>query len=347
MSNKIKRELENIDIPTELQDRARLGVNKAKGEMDRDSFHFIKNKWVVTSSAIVLGFFLLIGSAFISPTMSEILAKVPFLNLIQSESIVKIVSDELKEQGYQVQGVSDSAYPDKIIYVSIDGTDQYYDDVKDQVKDKTEEILGESNYDAFSVEIEKFKEHRNIEPNLDEKSKQYMEETEVLMEAISERLDAEGFEITTFGVTHNQFDHYVQLDIPDNEPRNGELKQLIEEVIGQHDFGDFEVKLNKYNEERRDLEMAVSSKVIGPLHEALRAREEFHTKGMAYSFHPAPLQIIVKTTVKSTDKDAKEFAADLETTVEKFLATEEIKKVMKDEPYKIIIRSSNQKKLNK
>ncbi|WP_165767983.1 DUF4030 domain-containing protein [Virgibacillus indicus] len=352
MSNKIKHEIETIEIPGELHDRAKQGVKQSKAEMSL-SKRLIGNRAVTFSTAVIIVFSLLIGSTFVSPTMSAILAKVPFLsNITASEPIEKVMTEELNELGFKVHRVDESPYPKKIMYVAIDGTETYYEDVKSEVKKEAEDILQAHSYDAFSVKTERYNRDEEIVTedemmeDLSEETKQYVNESNILMEEIHQKFEEKGFSIPTFGVRHNQYDHYVTVDVPDTEKRTAEIKQIIRQVIDSKDFGEFDIKLNIFNKERKELEMAISSKVISPLHEGLRARKEFHTKGMAYSFHPLPLQIIVKTTIDSSDKDAKEIAEEIETTVEEFLATEEIQKVMKDEPYKIIVRSSDQKKIN-
>jgi uncharacterized protein with GYD domain len=352
MSNKIKREIDNIEIPKELHYRAKQGIQQAKVET-KVSKRFMGNRKIAISTAVLIMFFIVIGSTFVSPTMSSILAKVPFLsNITASAPIEKVLTEELNERGYKVHGVDQAPYPKKIMYVAINGTQAYYEDNKDEILNEAEDILLAHNYDAFSVQTVKYNREKELVTeeemmeNLSEETKQYVKESDILIEEIHQKFEESGFNTSGFGVTHNEYDHNVTVDVPNTEKRTAEIEQTIQQIIDSNDFGEFDIKLNIFNKERRELESAIATSVIPPLHEGLRARKEFHTKGMAYSFHPLPLQIIVKTTIDSSDRDAKEIAKKIETNVEEFLNTEEIKKVMKNEPYKIIVRSSDQKKLN-
>ncbi|MBM6618254.1 DUF4030 domain-containing protein [Bacillus sp. RD4P76] len=80
--------------------------------------------------------------------------------------------------------------------------------------------------------------------------------------------------------------------------------------------------------------------------DGMMGKKEYEVTGFAYSFHPSPLQIILKTSIKSTDKDAKERAAKVEQTVEEFLKSDELKDVVKTYPYKIVVRSKDKKQIN-
>lgn len=68
--------------------------------------------------------------------------------------------------------------------------------------------------------------------------------------------------------------------------------------------------------------------------------------GFAYSFHPAPLQIIIKTSIKVSDKDADEKVRIIEETINEFLSSEDIQSKIDGEPYEIIIRSKDQQRIN-
>jgi len=82
MSNKIKQELEKIEIPNELHDRAKLGVKKAKYEKKSP-----KNKWLGLGTAAAV-----IALCFSLSIHNGVIASIPFVG----EVIEKYISSSEK-----------------------------------------------------------------------------------------------------------------------------------------------------------------------------------------------------------------------------------------------------------
>lgn len=74
-------------------------------------------------------------------------------------------------------------------------------------------------------------------------------------------------------------------------------------------------------------------------------KKEYKVTGLAYSVYPSP-ELIIKTSIKSVDSDAKDFAKNLETVIEQFLKTDEMASMVKDDSYIITIHSKDGKKIN-
>lgn len=49
----------------------------------------------------------------------------------------------------------------------------------------------------------------------------------------------------------------------------------------------------------------------------------FKVTGFSYSFHSLPLQIKIKTSLNSTDSEAKELAEEIESEITEFIQTHE------------------------
>ncbi|MFZ3589130.1 DUF4030 domain-containing protein [Bacillus sp. DJP31] len=75
-------------------------------------------------------------------------------------------------------------------------------------------------------------------------------------------------------------------------------------------------------------------------------KKEYKVTGFAYSFHPAPLQIIIKTSIKSSDENANELVAKIEASIEEFLTSAALEKINDNEPYEIIVRGKDKQRLN-
>ncbi|ASN04782.1 DUF4030 domain-containing protein [Virgibacillus necropolis] len=349
MNNKIKQELEKIEIPDELHNRAKLGVEKAKMEKEgHNSTGKKKKKWSIGKkftyfgSAAVLLFGLLFGSAFIFPSMASVLAKVPFLSTIfESEPAVSTVSEELRDKGYKISGVS-FRVKNKTMTISVDGSDEYYEDVKDEIKDIAKDILQSKHYDAYNLKVDKYKP---FVPDVSEETKKRMEESDILLTAIRQSLEKHDYKVLSYGIRNNKFEEFITLDIPDTESRVEEIKELIHQVVQEKDLGEFPIKVNEINMERRAQESRWMP-VINTIFEGLLAKEEYKVIGEGYSFYPLPLRIEIRTSIHSTDSDAQELGNKIEDTIDNFIETEAASKAVQGDPYRVEVLSKDKKKIN-
>jgi hypothetical protein len=91
MSKDIKRELENIDIPAELHNRVKLGVNQAKQEklaqqnQPPRKIPFKRNKWKVGGIVAASILTITLSSGFVHPSMNQVLASTPLLGGIYEQ----------------------------------------------------------------------------------------------------------------------------------------------------------------------------------------------------------------------------------------------------------------------
>lgn len=85
MSKHIKSELEKIDIPAELHNRVKLGVNQAKEEILAEQTHTLRkqpskrNKWKVGGLVAASILTITLSSGFVHPSMNQVLASTPLL----------------------------------------------------------------------------------------------------------------------------------------------------------------------------------------------------------------------------------------------------------------------------
>ncbi|WP_221568421.1 DUF4179 domain-containing protein [Alkalihalobacillus sp. TS-13] len=182
MSNKFKHELEKIEIPKELHNRVKIGVEKAKAETSAaDGYHElgkIKKSWYTRKityicAAVVLFFGLFIGSAFVSPVMAKMVSKLPYLGqLFESEPITSEIVEELEEMDYPIMGVGVSYQGKKEIWIRIEGSQDYVDGIKEDVEKSVHDILGSRNYDAYTIKVSRYEPIENKEmPEVSERDK--------------------------------------------------------------------------------------------------------------------------------------------------------------------------------
>lgn len=297
-------------------------------------------KLTYSGIALVILFGLFIGSAFISPAMAEVASKIPYLSKIfHSEPINEIIWNELKQKGYKIAGIGGNAGN---IFISIDGSEQYFKDVHEDVKEISSNILKANDYDGYEIKVE-----RQIDrpvPIIPERNQSISE----ALEKSYDQLIKLQFNVLSHGYQHlapNSDKVIINIDIPNTEKRIGEIKKIVNESLKEKNIDSYSIKINKIDLAQREKE-AKWNEMFNVIIEGLSAKKEYQVTGFAYSFHPAPLQIIIKTSIKTTDKDADEKVRKIEKTINEFLKSEEIQSKIGGDSYKIIIRGKDKQRIN-
>ncbi|MGE7186226.1 DUF4030 domain-containing protein [Peribacillus sp. NPDC006672] len=289
MDNKIKQEMDKIEIPKELTNRVLLGVENAKKDYKRHNqlkpeSKNDRKKWslrkriIFLSGVAVLFLGLFISSAFVSPAMAKVISNIPYLgSIFQSEPIGNLTFDELEEKGYKISGTGISYKPKKEVDVRVEGSDDYFNEVKDDIEKTAQAILKSKGYDAYSVKVSK-------EPVLND--------YDLNKEDIKEKT------------------------LLDNETED--------------------IKITKGTDKGTQITPAIA--------EGLISKKEFKVTGVSYKGNP--LSFIISTSILSSDPAAKELGTEIDSMIGEFLKSDEISPILGDEPYKIIVKSKDKKKIN-
>jgi|GEM_PF-2551667 len=308
-------------------------------EHKKTSLSFMR-KAVFGVCTVIILFSLFIGAAFFSPSVAEVASKIPYLNqLFHSTSINVLISRELEEEGYQLAGIKGG----KEMVIFIDGSEQYFEDVNKEVKKRAQKIINGKGYDNYVVRVE-----RQVEKPNNVQISAWQEEITQAMEEVVDQLSKENISILTSGVFYpspNSQNVIVQIDVPSTEKRIKEIKAGITDIFTNRGIEKYTVEINQINLPKQAKE-ANWHEIFSVIHEGLSAKKEYQVTGFAYSFHPAPLQIIIKTSIQSSDEEADEKVRRIEEAIEEFLESDEIKKKIDGEPYIIIIRDNEQNKIN-
>ncbi len=352
MNNKLKHELEKIEIPRELHNRAKMGVQKAKAELNgssevnKRSKNRFSKKATYVCAAVVLFFGLFIGSAFVSPAMAKMASKLPYLGQIfESDLVISDIGEELKKRNYPISGVGVSYQDGKEISIRISGSEEDFNKIKEEVEKTTHDILGSRNYDAYTVTVSRTED--NEEPmKVGEEDKKRIEENDFLYKTINDVLEKHGYDILTLSIKNYNLDRGIMVEVPgtESEAQLDKIEALINDVVESNDIETYPVEFKKVDLEKREQE-ARWANILHLVGEDLLGKKVYKITGLAYSVDPEP-EIIFHSSLKSTDPDAKEYGEDMETVIEDFLSSEEMKDKVKGDSYMITIRSKDQKKLN-
>ena len=323
VKNRIFMDIEQLEYPVK---------NK------KSSAYIMRNTlYGVCTLIILLGLF--IGSAFFSPSMAEVASKIPYLNqLFHSVPINKVIWENLEEKGYQIAGISRDG---KGMVIYIEGSEQYFEDVKEEVKETAQKIINGKGYDNDAVKVE-----RQID-----KVVQISQRDEEISEAVQggiEQLANENSTILTHGFSYPSPDSeniIIHIDVPDKETRINEIKDVMTEILNDRGIEKYTIEINRINLQKQEKE-AQWGELFPVIYEGLSSKKEYQVTGFAYSFDPAPLQIIIKTSIHVSDREADAKVRLIEETIEEFLESKEIQQKIGGDPYIIIIRDKEQNKIN-
>ncbi|WP_102275316.1 DUF4030 domain-containing protein [Cytobacillus massiliigabonensis] len=339
----------NTKRKQELKNRIITDIDSLESKGDSRNFFLTVRKkksrliWSLSYSgiALLIVFGLFVGSAFISPAIAEVAAKIPYLNKIfHSEPLNQTIWRELEEKGYHISGIGGNT---RNMYITIDGSEQYFQDVREEVEEIAKNILKEKEYDGYKIEVEK-QVDRVPDTSISERDQAI---SEALEESYND-LNELHFNVLSHGYSYtapNSDKVIVNIDIPNTEKRIEEIKQVVNDRLKTKNIDSFTIKINKINLSQKEKE-AKWNEIFPVIIEGLTAKKEYKVTGFAYSFHPAPLQIIIKTSINASDKDADERVRIIEETINEFLKSEEIQSKIGGDPYKIIIRGKDKQKIN-
>ncbi|QCR30818.1 hypothetical protein C1N55_00820 [Lysinibacillus sp. SGAir0095] len=339
----------NEQVSKRIKDKVHQGIkNKEMVPLEKKRSYSITKKLAYSATAFIVLLGLFLGSAFISPTMAEVVSKIPFLNMIfDQKPISQAIMEELEEQGYEITG-SGYSVQDKTFFVTVSGSDEYYNQVEGEIEKVTEELISSRGYDDFSVEVEK---ERTTEPNVNVENNPKYQNGDLVMESLKEvvpKLQQQGYKIQdSYGVFYPSPDSqeiHVTLDIEDTETRTDEIENAILEEIKKLEIQtEVIVKINSINRQEKETEMQWSMNVLPVIFEGMLNKKEYKTKGVGYSYKKGTMNIYITTKVEKSDNEASDLAKKIEKAIQEFLQSDDLKGIVGDTPYKIIVRDKDGK----
>ncbi|URT71753.1 DUF4030 domain-containing protein [Cytobacillus firmus] len=309
-----------------------------------------KKKWAYAGIAAAALFILFIGTAYFSPGMAKVAAKIPYFSVFIKQEEYKnalydVISDTANKHRYDLRRM-DASIPDKELTVWLGGTKEDVNSIKGDVKKTFSHSLKDHNFGAYDIRIKRDKHDNTIPEETPEMKKQQADSLE-LEQKIIKALEANNYTMA-FPVQAriNEIEKYIFVAIPKTEKRTDELNSLLNSISSEYGKG-FKFDIRQIDMEAREQEQRWDEAgVIHVIASGLMENKEFKVKGFSYSFHPLPLQIKVKTSVKADDPDAKVLAERIEEEIKSFLQTHEKAEDIRNDPYELTILSKDKKKIN-
>jgi hypothetical protein len=332
-----KEEIEKIPVPIErlnliIQNTLNQNILPKKNKKNRIVFYSL--------SVAILAFAIFIGSAFVSPTMANVISNIPYLrSIFQSDPLIGLVLGELEEKGYKIATTGIQYEPQKVIEVYIEGPDDYYNQVKDDVEKTTKGILKSKGYDAYSVKISKFVPRSDYVLNEEEKMEQNL-----LKNKVGEKLKQLDYKFDMVQVDPTE--NAMFINIVGSKKYYNTIQDAVEKTA-------IEVaNINKYKGYRiivtrstvKATKAGKEARIIPVIAEGLLSKKEFKVTGVDHI--SKPLTFIIRTSILSSDSTAKALGTEIESMIVEFLKSEEVSPILENESYEIIVNSKDNKRIN-
>ncbi|MFC0187262.1 DUF4030 domain-containing protein [Fictibacillus aquaticus] len=348
MSSAFKQTFNEIEIPEELTQRVKLGVSEAKAELvspvpaplpSKMSWHK-KAAYTICTAAAAAG--LLIGSAFVSPTVQNALANFPFFSsLFKSGPVIGLIHDELRYKGYNVMSIAQPAGSEKIISIYIDAPDKEIQSSEADVKKIANGILASQGIDAYTVKVEKYIEFTTKGEYVFTAEEKILDQIHM---NIHETLRKQGYSFQTVGLGIDKSGKLMEytIEVPRNEKRTAEMLKTAEQIVADASRSE-KVRIVTLNIEDLETE-GRKSNIVSALSEGLMGKSEYKVNSISHKMNPFTL--IIKTSVHSKDENAQKVSANIQNAIDEFLSSPEMKDYVKGISYEIQILSKDKKKLN-
>lgn len=325
-----------------------LKSSSEKSLLNQVQNNLVKRKLLTFSSILALA---VITLFFISPVMAKVSSQMPYLSQYvkqeeQKDKVFDLIVKVSAGKDYKIRGIEGSVLKKEII-LWIAGSKESIKNKKDDVKRNINQTLESKGYGTFDIKIKQYRgKKRDIAPKLTAKEEQFMKASQELEKRIIEQLKKHNY-VTAFPVQVriNSREKFIYVAVPKTEKRTDELKNLLRST--SKEYGEFKMRLTKIDMKAREQEIRWGKNfIVSTIGNGLMANKDFKVTTYSYSFHPYPLQLEIKTSIKSTNPNAEKLAEKIEKEIEKFIKVDETTKEVRNDPYVLTIYSKDKKKIN-
>ncbi|HYK73588.1 MAG TPA: DUF4030 domain-containing protein [Pseudoneobacillus sp.] len=310
-------------------------------------------KRIVYSTIIAVTLFtIVILSSNLSVGVAKVTAKIPYLSLFikQEEykyAVINLISQTIVENQYDPANL-DISVPKREIKLALYGSEKEVKGLKNEVSENLNEALVANNFGKYKIRVSAEKDNREPYVVSPEEEK-YMQQMSELESKINDWLKQNNYESpfpTQVQINKVQNSIYVAIPKTESKERVAALKEKLAAL--SKPYGEsFKYRVSRIDMAAREQELRWGELgIVDIIGRGLMENKQFKVKTYSYSFHPLPLQLIIKTTVDSNDSDVKEVVEKIEKEIKYFMETDQRTKTVRNDPYEIIIMSKDKKKIN-
>ncbi|MBX0356937.1 hypothetical protein [Halobacillus sp. Nhm2S1] len=290
---------------------------------------------------------LLLGGLLFKPGMEHVVAKIPYISqfieqeedrMERMETFFNEAHQSIGKEGYRIGNMQVSKDDKEVIVELID-----MEDGKRKIQTIVEDHLEENGFDNYSVSVKPFEERVYQSDVTEEEMEQFHKNTKELEGKLIARLQEENFELMfpvqvqmnpTRGV-------YINVIVPETETRLSLLEDIMLEegrVYNEKPELDIRQVEKKAREQEKRWE---ETGAVNDIAQAMMESEEYPVTGFAYSFHPYPLQIKIKTSLDHPSESSMEIAEEMREEIDLFIQTGEKTTPIRDDKYEVYVLSKD------
>ncbi|QTC41618.1 DUF4030 domain-containing protein [Bacillus sp. V3] len=221
-------------------------------------------------------------------------------------------------------------------------------DQKEVIKEPVKDIMKKNGFSDYKLSVVPYQENKVDSDVTEEEIEQYMKDSKALEESLTKRLEEEDFELMfpvniqmnpTQGV-------YINVIVPKTETRLDLLESIMKEEGSQY-IDKPEIDIRQVEKKAREQEVRWDKTgVISDIARAMTESDTYPVTGFAYSFHPYPLQITIKTSLKPDDPDARSIANEIRSEIKIYIDTAEGTESIRGDEYDINVIGKGKKEID-
>lgn len=332
MKKKIQEEMEKIQVPSSLYEFAKNIKEESEMRVDFEKTTGRKRGWRKSQFAVaaVISLGVLTGSAFLNPTMAEVISKIPYLGQVFQKPIPEVISEVLEKEGYKPAGIGMSMWGEKPLFdIRLKGTKEYVNQEEDKVLTILTRVLDKRGYDNYRLMVSDANE---VSPELAEIVKQ----REVLGEKLKWDLQVAGYPILNV----NAYEPIIKVYIPvADEAKEVEIHKAANELLKANGtLKRVQIITKDVSEDELRIQWMPAMMSI---EEEFYLKKEYRVAKISYSYKPEKVSITIKTSMKSSDAEAKEMVTKIRKGITEFLESEEVKTKTANQKYELIVQDKN------
>ena len=296
---------------------------------------------VVLAWIIILSF-LFVHSQNSEMTLAESMAETK--NEQQKiESLLTKIQQTLVHKDYGEIGLNFS-FEGRLLTVQVKDR-AFIDQNEKKIKTLINDIAKEKKMDAINIQFEAV----NTYSAMSEEDKKLNELIHEVSNITSESLNEKGYFINAMTIDPRTSNPFIEIRIDGTKEYYDQVKnniqQLVSNAVSLSTKINFEVKITRRNE--NDIRDEKWQPIFSAIREESDKKFEEY-RGFAYSFHPEPLQIIIKTDLSESKWawNSKKKAEQIEKYVHEIIEIKWEELSIEELPYEVIIRGKDNKRLN-
>ncbi|MYL63442.1 DUF4030 domain-containing protein [Bacillus hwajinpoensis] len=307
-------------------------------------------KRIISGVTAVALFAMLALSTIFAPVMENVLAKIPYISqFVEDEeqkmekwdTILNQVTTIVEKNDLELRNINifDREMSVKIFLNKLPENEE-----KIIVQIQTE--FNDTGLNGYEVSVVVYEEEEIKTEQSQEEIELAMQNNQKLEEALTERLQLEEYELMfPVSVRITQGSVYMNVIVPKTEERIDQLKEILKDEA--KDFGNnYELDVRQVEKIAREQEKRwEKTGAIGDIGGALTESTEFPVTGFAYSFHPYPLEIIVKTSLSRDDSESSQVAENIRAEIDLYIQNDEDTETIRNDEYDVKVLSEDKKEI--